>query len=76
MDEANKALEEFGKLLVWVKEDWHRLDTRVLGHILRSPAISLGVGPQRFTEDWGIFVIDRAKLGDAFKGNMIDLGTF
>ena len=76
MDEANKALEEFGKLLIWVKEDWHRLDTRVLGHILRSPAISLGVGPQRFTEDWEIFVIDRAKLGDAFKGNMIDLGTF
>ena len=38
LDEANKAVEEFGKL--------------------------------------GIFVIDRAKLGDAFKGNKIDLGTF
>jgi len=27
------------------------------------------------TEDWGIFQIDWAKLGDGFQGNKIDLGT-
>ncbi len=51
-------MEELEKLHDRVKKDWSQLDKRVIGHILRSPAISLGVGQQRFTEDWGIFVVD------------------
>jgi hypothetical protein len=54
LDDANKAMEQLGKLHDRVKKDWSQLDKRVIGHILRSPAISLGVSPQRFTEDWGI----------------------
>jgi len=69
-------MEELEKLHDRVKKDWSQLDKRVIGHILRSPAISLGVGQQRFTEDWGILVVDRSKLGDGFKGNKIDLGAF
>jgi hypothetical protein len=57
-------------------KDWSKLDNRVLGHILRSPAITLGVGEHRFTEDWGIFLVNRAKLGDGFQGNKLDLGVF
>jgi hypothetical protein len=76
LDKAEKAIEALGVLLDRVNKDWKKLDNRVLGHILRSPAINLGVGEHRFTEDWGIFLVDRAKLGDGFKGNKIDLGGF
>ncbi|THH09280.1 hypothetical protein EW145_g2139 [Phellinidium pouzarii] len=43
-----------------VQRDRKKPDNRVLGHILYSPAIALGVGEHRFTEDWGIFQIDLA----------------
>ena len=76
MGVTEKAMVELGKLLDQVNKHWKKLDDRVLGHILRSPAISLGVGDHGFTEDWGIFQVNRAKLGDGFKGNMIDLGAF
>jgi hypothetical protein len=76
LDEANKAIDELRKLLDRVKMNWVQLDKRILGHILRSSANALGVGPQRFTEDWGNFLVDKAKLGDGFKGNKIDLGAF
>ncbi|KAF9503583.1 hypothetical protein BS47DRAFT_788573, partial [Hydnum rufescens UP504] len=55
--------------------DWKTLNNHVLGCVLYSPAISLGVGEDRFTEDWGIFQVDRAKLGEGFQGNKLDLGT-
>ena len=76
VDKSQKAMEALGAFLNRVNKDWKKLDDRVIGHILRSPAISLGVGEQRFTEDWGIFQVDRAKLGDGFQGNKIDLGAF
>ena len=56
--------------------DWSRLDNRVLGHILRFPAITLGIGEHRFTEDWGIFLVNRAKLSDGFQDNKMDLRAF
>jgi len=37
--------------------------------------MGLRVGEHQFTEDWAIFDIDRAKLGDGFEGNKLDLGT-
>ncbi|KAG9310550.1 hypothetical protein JVU11DRAFT_9098 [Chiua virens] len=55
-------------------KDWEIFDNRVLGNIL-SPAISLGVGEHRFTEDWGIYQVDFVKLSDGFQGNKLDLAT-
>ncbi|KAI1787375.1 hypothetical protein LXA43DRAFT_1098305 [Ganoderma leucocontextum] len=75
LDKAEKAIEALGVLLDQVNKGWKKLDNRVLGQILRSPAIALGVGEHRFTEDWGIFQVNRAKLGDGFQGNKMDLGT-
>ncbi|KAI0029419.1 hypothetical protein K488DRAFT_72980 [Vararia minispora EC-137] len=75
LDKAETAVEALAALLKQVNADWKKIDDRVLGHILRSPAIALGVGEHRFTEDWGIFQVDRAKLGDGFQGNKLDLGT-
>jgi hypothetical protein len=76
LDKAERSMKELVTFLDQVNEEWKRLDDRVLGHVLRSPAISLGVGDQRFTEDWGIFEVKRAKLGVGFQGNTMDLGAF
>jgi len=76
LDKAENAMEALGALLDQVKKDWKKLDSCVLGHVLCSPAISLGVSEHCFTEDWGIFQINRAKLGDGFQGNKLDLGAF
>ncbi|KAH8114185.1 hypothetical protein DFH11DRAFT_1856007 [Phellopilus nigrolimitatus] len=75
LDEAEEAMGALGTLLDRVNKDWKKPHNRTIGHILRSPPISLGVGEQRFTEDWGIFQVDRAKLGNGFQGNKMDLGT-
>ncbi|KDQ61797.1 hypothetical protein JAAARDRAFT_522724 [Jaapia argillacea MUCL 33604] len=74
VEAAEKAIEALGEFLDQVKKDWRKPDNRILGHILYSPAIALGVGEHRFTEDWGIFQIDRDKLGNGFQGNKMDLG--
>lgn len=75
VQEAERAVTALGALLHDVETRWRRMDDRILGPIVRSPAVRLGVGVERFTEDWGVFRIDRAKLGDGFQGNKIDLGT-
>ena len=75
LDKAKHAMEALAALVDRVNKGWKNIDNRVLG-VLRSPAISLGVGEHRFTEDWGIFHVDRAKLGDGFQGNKLDLGAF
>ncbi|KAI0786845.1 hypothetical protein C8Q75DRAFT_734397 [Abortiporus biennis] len=72
---AEKAIFELAELLDKLNNEWKKIDNRVIGHILRSPPIGLGVSEQHFTEDWGLFVIDRTKLGDGFQDNKIDLGT-
>ncbi|OBZ67803.1 hypothetical protein A0H81_12435, partial [Grifola frondosa] len=52
LDEAEKAMEELGGLLDQVKE-WKKINNRVIGHILRSPPIGLGIRtkmkPDEFT---------------------------
>jgi hypothetical protein len=76
LEKAEKAMEALVVLLNQINKGWKKLDDRVLGHILRSPAITLGVGEHGFTEDWGIFHINHAKLGGGFQGNKMDLGAF
>jgi hypothetical protein len=76
LDKAENAMEALAVLLDQVNKDWSKPDNRILGHILRSPAITLGVGEHRFTEDWGIFLVNRDKLGEGFQGNKMDLGAF
>jgi len=48
----------------------------IIGRIVCSPAIRLGVGQQKIPEDRGLFTIDRSTLGDGFKGNFMVLGAF
>jgi hypothetical protein len=76
VDNAEAAMDALAELLDQVNQDWKQPNNRVLGHVLRSPAITLGVGPHRFTEDYGIFQVNRDKLGEGFQGNKIDLSSF
>ena len=76
LDKAENVMEALGALLDWVNKDWKKLDNHVFGHVLRSLPIIFGIGERRFTEDWGNFQVDRAKLSDGFRGNKLDLGAF
>jgi hypothetical protein len=75
LDQAKNTMEALAALLNWINNDWKRLETCILGHVLHSPAISLGIGEHCFTEDWGIFQVDWAKLGGSFEGNKLNLGA-
>ncbi|KAH9047002.1 hypothetical protein EDB83DRAFT_2404331, partial [Lactarius deliciosus] len=66
------ALEKFYKES---KKKWSDPRQRILGHIARSPPITLGAGAGRFTEDYAVVELDSSKFKDAFEGNVIDLGT-
>lgn len=71
--EAVHALEEFYEES---KKKWSKPSRRVLGHIARSPPITLGAGTEGFTEDYAVVELDSSKIKGAFKGNVIDLGAF
>ena len=71
----NIALEELVDLINRVSTEWKHLDRRVLGSVVRAPGLKLGVGAERFTEDWGVFCVNRDKLGAGFRGNQIFLGA-
>ena len=59
-----------------VAKYWSDASRRVLGHVVLSPPIGFGVGTERYTEDYAIIELDSAKFDrNAFKGNVIDLGT-
>jgi len=57
-----------------VMMEW-RLSQRVLGHIVRSPPLTLGASTEGFTEDYAIVELDSSKIDGAFRGNVIDLGS-
>ncbi|KZP25739.1 hypothetical protein FIBSPDRAFT_929153 [Athelia psychrophila] len=72
---AEAAVEALAGFLARVTKEWRTPDSRVIGRVLRAPPLALGVGAQRFTEDWAVFALDRAKLGAGFRGNKMDLGA-
>ena len=75
LDNSATVLAALADLLNRV-EEWENINDCDLGHIILAPAIGLGVGKERFTEDWGVFHLSREKLGQGFQGNKIDLGAF
>ena len=75
LDEANKAIKELDKFHEKVKE-WSQPSERIIGHIARSPPITLNAGTEGFTEDYAVVELDSHKFKKVFKGNVIDLGAF
>ncbi|KAF8957093.1 hypothetical protein BDZ97DRAFT_120014 [Flammula alnicola] len=76
LDEAKDAIEELNTLYQNVSTHWATLESRVLGHVILSPPISVGSSSEGYTEDWAIIEVDASKVdGSNFNGNAIDLGT-
>ncbi|KAF8642055.1 hypothetical protein AX16_009711, partial [Volvariella volvacea WC 439] len=75
LTKANKAIEDLETFYTQIMTKWGDSELRNIGHIHYSPAISFNVGEEGYTEDWGTFELDAAKFKDAFRGNVIDLGT-
>lgn len=75
---AHADTEKLTEFLGRVKKEWGDNNNRVLGYVIASPPIALGVGKPRsnFTEDWALMELDREKLGPGYQGNAIDLGGF
>ncbi|KAI0247212.1 hypothetical protein BJV78DRAFT_953540 [Lactifluus subvellereus] len=75
LDDAGEAMQALKKFYDESKKKWSHPSRRVLGHIVRSPPITPGTGTEAFTEDYAVVELDSSKIKDAFKGNVIDLGT-
>ena len=78
LEEAREAMEELNTFYRDVSTRWATPESRLLGHVILSPPISLGTGDrnERYTEDWAVIEIDSSKVNASnFNGNAIDLGT-
>jgi hypothetical protein len=78
LDEASEAMEQLNTFYQDVSTRWANLESRVLGHVILSPPINVGVGSssEGYTEDWAIIETDASKVDASnFNGNAIDLGT-
>ncbi len=59
-----------------VLTQWGISKSRLVGHVILSPPISVGYGSEGYTEDWAVIEMDASKIdGSNFQGNSIDLGT-
>jgi len=76
LEEARKAIEALEKFHMDISKDWKKQENRILGYVVLSPPIGLGVGEEGFTEDWAVIKVDNSKIDSTnFVGNVIDLGT-
>ncbi|KAI5985213.1 hypothetical protein EDC04DRAFT_2590467 [Pisolithus marmoratus] len=74
LDKTIDAIDLLQKLYEQTKKDFGEPGKRVIGHVVWSPAITVGTAPQDFTVDVCIVKLDKARFLPNFKGNVIDLG--
>lgn len=76
LGKTGKAIDELKELYETTKE-WGKPSQRVIGHIIRSPAITVDTLPHGFTKDLAIIKLDKEKFRN-IDGNMnvLDLGAF
>ncbi len=75
LEETTDAINELRKLYDQTKKDFGRSTQRVIGHVVWSPAITVGTAPHGFTKDVCVVKLDKAMFLPNFKGNVIDLGA-
>ena len=75
LEETTEAIDELQKLYEQTKKDFGKPNQRVIGHIVWSPAITVGTTPHGFTKDVCVVKLDKARFLPNFKGNVIDLGA-
>jgi hypothetical protein len=76
LDEANEAIGELNVLYKRTREHWSKQTQRIIGHVVHSPAITVGSDPRGFTTDYAVVKLDKEKFRKSFKGNVLDLGEF
>ncbi|KAG9023523.1 hypothetical protein FRB95_012983 [Tulasnella sp. JGI-2019a] len=75
LEEARNAIETLKKFLADISRDWKNRENRVLGYVVLSPPIGIGVEEEGFAEDWAVIEIDDSQVDSTnFVGNGIDLG--
>lgn len=75
LGEVTEPMEDLEKFHEDVTGKWSHPNQRILGHIVRSPPITLGAGTEGFTEDYAVVELDTSKFKKSFVGTAIDLGT-
>ncbi|GJJ12376.1 hypothetical protein Clacol_006617 [Clathrus columnatus] len=76
LDKTKRALEQHEMIFHEFYMHWGYSDNRIIGHVIFSPPVSLGVGVNGFMEDFAVIEMDTSKLdANNFLGNVIDLGT-
>ncbi|KAJ8516565.1 hypothetical protein ONZ45_g6140 [Pleurotus djamor] len=73
LEEVPAARQILRRFLVDVNKDWAKPEQRVIGHVRDAPKIAHN--NDGYMDDWGVYEIDQDRMTDAFKGNVIDLGT-
>jgi len=72
---ATEAIDKLYELYNRTKRDFGVQCQRVIGHVVWSPAMSVGTAPYDFTKDVCVVKLDKARFLRNFRGNVIDLGT-
>ncbi|KAH8111885.1 hypothetical protein DFH11DRAFT_1546184 [Phellopilus nigrolimitatus] len=79
LGEAQKMMEKVKTFQKYMLTQWAAPESRVLGHVVLSPPISVGSSSDEdegYTEDWAVIEVDASKIDASnFNGNAIDLGT-
>ncbi|KAH8111913.1 hypothetical protein DFH11DRAFT_556970 [Phellopilus nigrolimitatus] len=79
VNEAQEARARLSAFYQYVSTQWAAPESRVLGHVVLSPPISVGSSSSSgggYTEDWAVIEIDGSKIDASnFNGNAIDLLT-
>ena len=74
---AREDMEEIDKFHGEISKYWTVPKDRIIGEVIHVEPISIGVGPQKLTEDWALIALDETKFEwDKFKGNVVYVGTF
>jgi hypothetical protein len=76
LEETTEEIDELQELHERTKKDWSKPTQRIIGHVVYSPAITVGTAPHGFTRDYAVVKLDKEKFRKSFKGNVLDLGAF
>ena len=75
-DEAREAIEQLNAFYQVLLDRRASPKNQVLGKIILSPPIGVGVVREGYTEDWAVIEVDASKIDiDNFNSNAINLGT-
>ncbi|KAI0344229.1 hypothetical protein BDW22DRAFT_1355569 [Trametopsis cervina] len=76
LDDVMETMEHLNIFYREVSTYWATQESRIIGHVVLSPPINVGVGRDNYMEDWAVIEVDPSKVDDSnLEGNAIDLGT-